>query len=65
MEDSSTYSAPPLSPFEIVQFSNVEEDRVAMTPRNWSPRVPVCDEKCNEVRDTDSVREEPAINTAA
>ena len=36
-----------------------------MTPRKWSPRLPVCDEKCNEVRDTDSVREEPVIKTAA
>ena len=65
MDDSSTYSAPPLSPFEIAQFSNVEEERIATTPSNWSPRVPVCDEKCNEVKVTDSVREEPVIDTAA
>ena len=65
VDDPSMYSAPPLPPFAISQFSNVEEERIAVTLRRCSPRVPVCDEKCNEVRDTDSVREEPAINTAA
>ena len=65
VDDPSMYSAPPPSLFEISQFSNVEEERIAVTLRRWSPRVPVCAEKCNEVRDTDSVREEPVIKTAA